>query len=67
MPVTVGIDAISIEEGFIQNARQIVVVAFWGKKTACKYRVADELIKAGRASNTVTHVLINYGKWCYLA
>ena len=56
---------ISIEEGFTQKSRQTVLVAFWGKMAAHLDCVADELIHAGRASNTVTCVLIKYSKWCY--
>ena len=47
-----------IEEGFIQKARQTVVVAFLGKMAAHFVCVADKLLKAGRASNTVTNVVI---------
>ena len=46
-----------IEEGFIQKARQ-TVVAFLGKMAAHFVCVADKLLKAGRASNTVTNVVI---------
>ena len=47
-----------IEEEWSQKPRQIVVVAFWGKMAADLDCVADELIKAGWASNTV-YVLVN--------
>ena len=48
----------SIEEGWKQKPRQTVVIAFWGEMAAHWHCVADELIKAGLASNTVTCVLI---------
>ena len=48
----------TIVEGFIQKPTQTVVVAFWGKMAAHLDCVADELIKAGLAINTV-FVLIN--------
>ena len=47
-----------IEEGWKQKLRQTVVIAFWGEIAAHWHCAADELIKAGRASNTVTCVLI---------
>ena len=40
-----------IAEGFKQKARQTVVVAFWEKMAAYLHCVADELLKANRASN----------------
>ena len=51
-----------IEEGFIQKARQTVVIAFWGKMAAHFDCVADKFIKAGRANNTVTNggVTLNF-------
>ena len=47
-----------IEHGFIQKARQTVVVAFGGKKAAHLDCVADEWLKKGWASNTVIKALI---------
>ena len=46
------------EEGWKQKPRQTVVGAVWGKLAAHGDCVADKLIKAGRASNIVTCVLI---------
>ena len=45
-----------IEKGFIQKARQKVVVAFFGKMTAHYDCVADGLIQAGRASIIQKHL-----------
>ena len=49
----------TIEEGFIQKVRQTVVVAFWGNMAVHLDCVAEKLIKAGRASITVSRVLID--------
>ena len=42
----------------METEAKAVVVAFWGEMAAHRDCVADELIKAGRASNTETCVLI---------
>ena len=49
-----------IEEGFIQKVRQTVVIAFLGNMAVLVHLdcVAEKLIKAGRASITVSRVLI---------
>ena len=50
----------TIEEGFIQKVRQTVVIAFLGNMAVLVHLdcVAEKLIKAGRASITVSRVLI---------